>query len=122
MHLADRDPAGLRLLAAERYAARPPSALTCSCEFADIGIGLMKVAESPECPACTLFGYALWALREGTPLERSAARDYLDWLFGSPAFACPSCGSQARNECLGVQDAGGGWGTCADRWHTEEAF
>jgi hypothetical protein len=54
-------------------------AQNCHCEFADVGVGpLMKVAEQPDCPVCTEFGYALWALAHGTPHEKAAAAAYLD--------------------------------------------
>jgi hypothetical protein len=52
----------------------------CVCEFADIGIGLQKVAEAADCPACTEFGFAVWARASGTDAEKAAARDYLaEW-------------------------------------------
>jgi hypothetical protein len=54
----------------------------CTCEFVDIGIGLQKVSENPDCPACTELGYACWAVQHGTPDERVAARAYVNDFFG----------------------------------------
>jgi hypothetical protein len=70
----------LALNAAERMAG--DREYPCVCEHADIGIGLMKVAENPECPRCTEPGYALWAEVNGTDEEKQAARAYLDALLG----------------------------------------
>jgi hypothetical protein len=70
----------LALHAAERLAG--DREYPCVCEHADIGIGLMKVSEHPECPRCTETGYALWAEVNGTDAEKLAARAYLDELLG----------------------------------------
>lgn len=72
----------LALRAAEQQAAPDGREYDCVCEHADIGIGSMKVAESPECPRCTETGYALWAEVNGTDDEKLAARAYLDVLLG----------------------------------------
>ena len=68
----------LALRAAEN--AAPARDLPCSCEYVDNGLGLMKVAEDPGCPHCTEFGYAWWAVTNGTEPEREAARAYLNEL------------------------------------------
>jgi hypothetical protein len=84
--LADREQAlEEALVLAERDAGRDHSLYACLCEHADIGIGSMKVAESPECPRCTPSGYALWATANGTEPEQRAARAYLGFLFGVQA-------------------------------------
>jgi hypothetical protein len=70
----------LALHAAERLAG--DREYDCVCEHADIGIGLMKASESPECPRCTEVGYALWAEVNGTDGEKQAARAYLDFVLG----------------------------------------
>jgi hypothetical protein len=72
----------LALRVAEQHAAPDGREYPCQCEFADVGIGSMKVAESPECPRCTETGYALWAEANGTDEEKQAARAYLDELLG----------------------------------------
>jgi hypothetical protein len=48
----------------------------CSC----LRAAGTKVAEDGECPACTEFGYAVWAVRSGTPAEQLVAAVYLDEL------------------------------------------
>jgi hypothetical protein len=63
----------------------PAQESKCTCEFADIGIGMLKVAETPDCPECTEFGRALVLASEGTPAERKAAAAYLDHLLDPPA-------------------------------------
>jgi hypothetical protein len=73
-----RTPAWQALAAAETAARAGRPRLECKCWYEDIGIGLQKVAETPDCPYCTEFGYAAWALEHGTPPERVAARAYLD--------------------------------------------
>lgn len=56
----------------------------CTCEYVDVGVGPhMKVAENPECPVCTEFGYAAWAYKNGTDDEKAAATAYLDEVLGS---------------------------------------
>jgi hypothetical protein len=68
------------LALAERGACGTREEPVCTCEFVDIGIGLQKVAETPDCPYCTELGYACWALENGTPAEKAAAQAYLaEW-------------------------------------------
>jgi hypothetical protein len=63
---------------AEQGAAGHRPEPPCTCEFADIGIGRQKVSEVQDCPFCTEFGYACWAVEHGIPAEQAAARAWLD--------------------------------------------
>jgi hypothetical protein len=69
-------------LARDAGAPRPDRQGDCTCEYVDIGIGQQKVAENPDCPVCTEFGYAAWAVKCGTPDEQAAAREYLAEVLG----------------------------------------
>ena len=71
-------PALQALVAAEGESGRDPSTLPCSCHYVDIGIGMDKVSENPDCPQCTMVGFAMWASENGTAAERQAAQVYLD--------------------------------------------
>jgi hypothetical protein len=76
-----RTPVQVALAEAEQAARETRPQPVCTCEFADVGTGPpYKVAESPDCPYCTEFGYAVWAAAHGTDPEREAARAYLaEW-------------------------------------------
>jgi hypothetical protein len=66
-----------------RQAAGQAEPYVCQCEFVDVGVGPhMKVAENPECPECTEFGYAVWAYSFGMPAEKAAAKAYLFEVLG----------------------------------------
>ena len=74
-------PAGLALDRALRDRSLNSTVPDCKCEFVNVGVGpWMKVAEYPDCPACTLLGFAAWALESGTPDEKRHATAYLrEW-------------------------------------------
>jgi ABC-type glycerol-3-phosphate transport system substrate-binding protein len=77
-------PALQALMKAEKESGRDPTTLPCDCHYVDIGIGMQKVAQTDDCPQCTPFGFAWWAVKNGTDAEKPLAQAYLDEVLGPP--------------------------------------
>jgi hypothetical protein len=92
-------PAGQQLDRALQARGLHSTVPDCRCEFADVGAGpWMKVAEFPDCPACTLPGFAAWALEHGLAGEKSAAQLYLrEWEAEMSAQAMDEAAAQEQS-------------------------